>query len=446
MLKEQDQRVHIFPPVPLKDLGIRNRRDWLGLNNLEITLARIETPQSQDTIHLGWIDHPFIGQHLVQLVSAVINPAQFADKFGVVDDFQMPAQAASQVLDRRKGSARLHRIHNEDPYVGAYYQEFIRDHGTQWLRLCETNKYDATFLALQRISLIELSAFVSKMFSWLRSELLLNKNPIVYHVAVTAFRYRGGDALLHLLHQRPEFDREDDDTTSSLFLERIDSNRNLPTSQETEILVSLLDEMRHEDREGFATNYQVSLYGSPILIDVNRRQIWRKDEPNLRASFANDSTVLFEDATGCEAKVKISGKDSGNFSWSVIGYKFPPSLRAEGINGLLAWRKAGSGERRFLSQEEVRPLLGSIGSEFAPNEDVMLGRVLAKYFSEGVELPRKMKLHKGGYSQTMMGAQAAVLVSLPVMRGYRNRAETGPAAKMLSDENPLFPVLERYAT
>lgn len=432
MPKEQDQitpmeaislerRVRIFPPVPLKDLGIRNTRDWLGLNNSEITLARIENPQSQDTIQLGWIDHPFIGQHLVQLVSAVTNPGRFATKGDVVNDFQMPADAASQVRDRSKGAARLHRIHNEDPYVGPYYQEFIRDHWTQWLRVCGTDKYDATFLALQQISLIELSAFVSKKFSRLRGELLLNKTNIVSSVAKTAFRCRGGEALLHLLHQRP--------------------------SQEAEILVNFLDEMRHEDREGFATDYQMSFFNPQILmIDVSRRQIWRRENPNLQVSFANDSIILFGDASGCEVEVKISGKDSGNFSWSVTGYQFPPSLRAEGINGLLAWRKTGSGERQFLSQREVRPLLTSIGSEFVPNGDVMLGRVLAKYFSKGVELPRQMRLHKGIYSQTMMGAQAAVLVSLPVMRGYRNRPEIGPAAMILSNENPLFPVLERYAT
>lgn len=456
MLREQGQvtpesslperRMHLFPPIPLKDLGIYASYDRLGLANSEVTLARMENTEAQEMIYLGWVNHPFVGEHLGQLVGAVLNPQQlFMNTAGIINDFRMPEEAARS-RDQKRGAARLNRLHNEDEYVGPYYQEFLKDHWERWLSTCENKAYDDLFLTLPRLDIIDLEKFTSSLLVYFKNSIPKGSGNTL-HVVETAMQFQGGQRFNNLLRQVSEFQGLDDESARDSLTQRIKAKLGEPV-REAEIVLDFVDQLDKEDLQDFMVNYHLNHvpYSSPILIDPERNQLWQRAYHNPKATLRDDSTVILNDAkTGCTAEVDISGDGSQNYRWTVTRWNFSPAFASDGINGLLAWKISYAGERSFMTQEEARPLLKNLGSDFAPNGDVMLGRVLAKYFSEKVELPHKMRLHHGKYAQTMMGAQTAVLVSLPEARGERNKKIIGPAKKLLSDNNPVFPVMERYA-
>lgn len=396
---------YISPPTTFKELGIESRFDRrLNLGCSEIVVTKTDDPDGDGAVYLTIVRHPFLGKHFTQFLD-YIAPFKGSDPSGVAGDLRLPFDAKEHERARVRRAytnepgedERRHSRHTDDPVIGPLYREFVAQNATAWYKATNVTSFDPFFNAIESLRTFDLTDH-SKLISEAR-----------------------GFAITSFIPVRHSFS----------FLSR---------ERKHEVSESFMNLLTEDERYQFALDHIRGSDGGKILIDFAHREMEQPkhffkgivdilDDSNVQVKYDPWSGPI-------EARVRL--EDPQNDIWIVTSYEFSSDYVSQALFPLIAWRKTVRGDRSFLSQQEALPLLWSrlrMTKSQRDRLDVAAGKAFVAAFSPDdvdswrtqLALAANPDVH-----QKMMGAQVAVWVSHP-----------DNVAMLLSDNNPVLPVLEK---
>lgn len=452
---EQSERP-IIQQTTLQDCGIGTSKDaHLNLAGEPVTLGTLPR-KSSGQVHVALLHHPFAGAHLARLLEGIIydttNPS--AAIHGALGDWQMPDDARRKLPELKALHAagivkdediRLYNLHRRDPDIGKAFVEFDKHHRPQWQKALTNDAANGLFATVEGgagFMVINSDEFVSAN----REE--FEQLPGLWG---RAFEYGDGVPMLRFLQSLPEVkekvaallarraqrDLTDPGLYRPLFYES-------PFKEMNEGYVGIgkmfAPHMPEEDRKRMYLAFG-AVKKHAFLIDTDHATIWMpwfaKDR-GLSASLEDSVSgerVKISDNNGNSCIVQVS-PDGSREDWHITEYNFSGGYLSQAIYPLLVWEER-EGQRRFLSQKEIQAVAKKQNIPVPQAADVILGRVIAAYFSPEVTKGwrKHMPLKDGRYEQTMMAAQTPVWVSMPEH-----------SEGLLAEENAIFPALEKKVT
>lgn len=446
---EQPERPII--QTTLRDCGIGTSKDaHLNLAGEPLTLGTLPRKGSGQ-VHVALLHHPFAGEHLARILEGIIydttNPP--AAIHGALGDWQMPDDARRKLPELKALHAvgivkdediRLYNLHRRDPDIGKAFVEFDKHHRLQWQEALANDAANGLFATVEG----------GAGFLTINSDDFVSANKEEFEqwpgLWKKAFEYGGGLPMLHFLQSLSEVG----DKVSSL-LER-NTKRDLT---DPNFYRTLFYESPFKEMGGWGGAYRLFVAHMPeedrkrmylafgavrkfaFLIDTENGNVWQPSTARERGVTASleDSVsgerVKIADNNGNSCIVQVLPEGSRE-DWHITEYKFSGGYLSQAINPLLVWEER-EGQRRFLSQKEIQAVAKQYNLQVPQEADVMLGRVIAAYFSPDVTKGwrRGIRLKDGAQNQIMMAAQTPVWVSMPEHSGG-----------LLAEENTFFPALE----
>lgn len=417
--------VRILGKTTFKEMEIESPKDNLNLASDKITLAVLGNAR------LAFSHHPFSGEHTVQLLDS-IAPFGSGGRAGILEDLRMPVMArrAIRLGSKNSENAYLHRRHLQDPEVGPLYQSFIDQHLDAWIKNLKNNASWDVFYKLQRVRFVtNIQNYISCLFAEWKEILSEGEeaSKVFYHTMTALDDYKDGKRFVSFLGTKVN-------------LPNRESFHLLPLEQRRELINTFLEQLTEEEKKEFGIAHVINRE-ELMLVDVNSKQVWhgKYSVGSAKLDFVDEECIEIKDDEGTVVGV-VPNKDvgRGSFDWKAINYTFSPKYLSTALYPTIAWEKNENGERRFLSQSEVKPYLRQLGFPEAKRGDVNLGEIEALYFSKDVtkdwekRMPLKpLRENDGNFKQRMMGAQMPVWVRV-----------AHHSAQLLSDDNPFFRKLE----
>lgn len=418
------KEIHIYPPTTFRNLGIEVPGDQFRLSDESFVMVRYTDPALDVETYIGLLKHPFRGFHLGKILYS-ISPIAGGEK----DDWKMPDQARADKGDVNDPGtlAWLHNIHMTDPYIRAAYTEFDENHRDEWLRQREDKRGDLELELLYKVAFAKNLRDYGMGITHDFIARCMEKDPNVFSEIAGATYWTQ--------HHSRDFKLTRVEDIEWSFVPAKNDLRQLTEDQ----MVSL--------GLGHALGQK-----NEIVADLSTRTLHGKPGNHFKdhVLFTNKNQVTISDHSTHSWYRVVPGEliGSSHFSTELDDYRLPSHYSTEGIYPLFAWKKDTEGNRHYLSQTEVAPVLSQISDFKGVKGDVMLARALAVFFTEPVRegLDRTMELMHGRRVQKMMTGQIPALASLYTVPGYHGQPERPGAARLvLSDQYPLFPALEAYA-
>ncbi|GEM_PF-4658985 len=429
-------------PKSLVDLGIEVGVDKLNLGQDPFTFFSYVDPETGNQRFFATLHHPFAGEHLSQFLSNVA-PNKFGGKEDARDDMLMPTQGAKNSGKGLEGeethSERLHRIHKEDPQIGEPYQRLLDSLVLpHFLKAFYHESADSVFTTTQNMAFIRSRKdFFTRYFEECGGAFAEVDEEKLNAISYTAlYRFSNIDeenSFMHFFKAQPEFD----DKKRSVWA--YEQFHKLPLSVRGGLLELFLQTLTEQDRMEFALSHMVGYSLNGILVDLETHQIVTGDLKEARIRFIDDETVEVSNINGTRITLKPNdNKGFGHVDWKAISYQFPPDYFINALSALIAWEKNESGDRRFLDQAEVNPILRKL-FKYSRWADVKMGQALAAYFSPQVtkDWPPTMTLRGGKYPQEMGAAQMLLWPSIDTRKHPH-------ASQLLNMAGSIIPSIEKY--
>ena len=408
-----EQEPLTFRQTNLRELGVEVEPQKLHIVSDKLQVAAIRTNEEKQTF-IAFADSPFAGDRLAIFLTRTLdmnrrwyNPHSYELlKENIRDDWRMPDLARRPIRIGRlaKSAHRLHTIHTADPYIRDSYNEFDENHRKDWLAAIKTKEKGSIFPTLNNLRVVDPEIFVLSLFNkWAK----------------------GTDHV--------ETERQYYANTIYMFIEMAKQQKNQ--------IIEFLRSLPADQYQRVLSQYDKFIANNQVFADINSKKLWvltrgwHDQTKNLEFSFRDENNSILQNAKK-DSSVVIKTKgilESGEFEWEMSEYIPSSSVRKQGLYPVTAWQLGPEG-RKFLSQEEIKPLVRSL-SPTNGKKDAMLGRVWLRFFSPEVmqSLPKQMSLKEGNYPQTMMAAQLPVLVSIP------------DEANALLNSNSLVRKIEEFA-
>lgn len=448
------KEIKFLPATTLRKIGVEAKppESKLFLLDDPLEISRVKDLRSQDTIYFAFLQHPFMGEHFIQLLNAV---APFPSrKDGVLADFHMPHGSS-------KFEAQLNKGHESDPEIGNEYVDYVKQNLESWVKCINRNDFDSIFEHLELLKIFNearMKFVFSSLFSNFKTEVSQWDGDIdhpgwkkeeFYHMLQALERFNSG-----FLSDLKKF-KDSKRTRAKKQGRKIDISpgrepdfgfrydeefKLLGPKKQAKIILQYLKILSKDQKEEFVIVHTFANvpYPGPNVFLKKRKTLWSPPLTEVIRDvdivFPDDFSLELKGENGEKIEVAVSKDSSGLLmDYRVSGYHFPQTFLDSSLYPVIAWRKNPKGERKFLDQSEADPLLPK-------RADVYLGRVLAAYLLKKVteKWEKVIELAGSPRPQFMMGAQMPVWVSLS--------SDRYPYARqLLSDENKLFPKLEQFA-
>ena len=441
-----ERRVRILPPTTLKEIGMEVADDRLGLCDERLEVAEVVEPESGRLLRFAHLQRPFSGEHLIQFLN-VVAPHKGQNRIGILSDLGLPwrgKRIAAKISryeaidDQDRYEVRTHLKHENDPLISSAYEELTKSHLTPLARALRDRTSDSVFLFLGIENLMFIrdkpkftSFLLSQINEFLPKRDYSREGMSIYNAAL---KYQDGDPFFAFLGERPEFRRVRGGKpfTRRGTIIRLGGRYANSREQATQ---DFFEKLSEEEQAEFALIYGANM--NKVIVDLEDKRVLRSREEWLNFDFVDNTGVILSDGQNTEVCVIPSGDmTAGASGWRIGSYKFPTRYLDHAVYPLIAW----DNQRRFLNQREVTPFIQRLGFENPRQANVKLGEVLVAYLSPQITCnwKKEIALEGSSYAQRMAAAQVLLWVSL-------DSDDYPHVRQLLSDENPLFSALEKYA-
>lgn len=374
------EQAQALPEITLEELGIKRAEDKLGLHSAPIYPYVIIDPRSGSRVYLDFVDHPFIGEHLVQLLNDLAPNSSGPE--GIIDDLRLPDKARGWFFPRSEHK-RLHRIHANDPRIGPHYNEFDRYNRKPWLKAITDTHLDPFFKFWRSIEFVDMTDINKETIDRVPGEFMLDKQALGF--IDNAKRQTIAENIIREL---------------SLTEQRRLSGQWLASRGRN------LVDLRHK------THFTID----------ERPQLWIREDGSVEIRWRDDNhrrkTAFLE--------LQVDKQQPSH--WSTTKYKVDEEELSRAIFPLITFRVNGSGEMEFLSQLQANYYLRKFRLLHFPHSfqaDTAVGQIVVGNCIPDFKIAGHGELEEGRYSQTIRGGQLPVMLNL---RGYARRLLTEPCS------------------
>ncbi len=446
-------QVHGMHDARQQRLGLEHSRMFKGVTRV-----------NGEELHWAAVDHPFVGQHLVELLRTLTrNPNRYPINGAGLQDLKLPDIAASKhwysffIGQDEFRQYWLHRAHERSRMVGEEYRRFNRESQQTWVRTWENETFDGAFNPLWNIQLVDIEKLPEIPLPRAKlEERLRNDEKFEKAFAVFMQRYLEGESA---------------DPTAIDVKKYWDNYNDRSTEERERIIEAFYKGLTQEEREEAAIRVLV-WDTSNVLIDPAKRVVREygdvryKNDDRTGYSFLDDKTVVIRSSQDIDEPAAVGvvlqrreGSGIEQFNWEVVGYQFSDAYIQAAMYPLIAYRVKTDAEgrktREYITQEEAQVLLEDEEFRrevpFADQLDITLGRMMLTYFSPAeyvkaaIAMPLrrirrlwKYLLEKFVPVQEMNEPQMPVLFSLSRRNSPRDYAD-----RVLRDANPAIQAFEK---
>lgn len=399
------EKIDVFPPTSLKELGFKMNRDRLGVLSGTLTPAVVHGPTP---ILLVLSHHPWAAGHLTQLTDSVA-PIKGSPTEDAVEDYAQIQVARRNVNDVMR---ETHAAHAKDPIVAKAYGEFVGSHMSRWKRALDfqENKRDV-FDRFDSLVIGSLPDITTATMASVRHTL---SHP----------RYRSEewqDSFFDIRNAAKQCNISLEDFVTRRLRIRGDNQKvwTIFTTQDmrvqTDIMQEYLSQLTPQERVNYSLSYEALINGNLVVDPNNNTVVDKNPDSEVNIDFHDHHHFTMTDPIATLEVDATRKFANGIGDPDITNYIFSPTYLTNALWGVIACT-VGDGEE-FLPQKAVSSYIETLGID-ALKTDVVLGRVLLAYFTEG--LPEKwakkrsvMPLHAlPGSKQPMESQQAAAFVSL----------------------------------
>lgn len=425
----------------LKELGVSSSRDQkYSLATEKVLVGKIPGRTQQDpTIVCCYLDHPFLGEHMYQLLN-VTSPAKNNGREDTGTDMKrMSGLVHSGPLTDYSGRPNLQILHAYMGEIGPVFLDFVRYDLGSWIKAIDSAEGDKAFHLLDKLVIID-KEFAHQQLS--ESRRLLEKGEIevwkMKNMVGAIYSSLGKKEFTNYLREsiksinllpekKPDMRRRRYSKVAQWFNKAIEQEA--MQAKVARVIEKYLQTLKPDDLANLTVKLLQHLaYDQPSYLHLEREKLYRPEylKTEIPEVKINSSKVEISDSSNSVDLDLLYKASNGSYYWRVSEYHFSPEYRARGLYPIEAWRVIPEGKRELLTTAEFWQILGQYPQLPFHNPSLRLGHVLNRYFTPqrvGEDPHRedhpdwRNRITIMGRTQRMFGLQfGAVQTQLPLER------------------------------